>query len=118
LMNEAKLRDPGGFRDDRRLGEWWFARWLKTANIDDAKKAVTAFKQAWNRYPTNAALMAEMAMAMVASKSDAHEVARKAMEQDAINRDRGHIDRFLDEATRRKLEELLDGPIEQRPSHH
>ena len=109
LLNEAKARDPAGFRDRVRLGKWWFAKWLVTRHDNDIRNAVTAFEEASARYPTNAELMAELALSLVAMKSDARAiiVAQQALRQDAINHERGHVDRFLGQPTRQKLQQLL-----------
>ena len=112
LLQEARRRDPAGFRDDQRLGGWWLARWRKTADDNDIRAAVEAFRNAWNRYPTNVSLMADLALALNAAKSDsaAREMACQALMQDRLNHDRGHVDRFLDDATRLRLEGVCKEP--------
>ena len=108
LLRESKSRDPANFQDDRRLGEWWLARWGTTRDVKDAEAAVAAFGRARTRYPTNAALMAEMAFALDSAGSEAADgIARQALRQDDLNHERGHIDRFLGDPTRARLEMLL-----------
>jgi hypothetical protein len=111
LLQEAKSRDPGGFRDNRRLGEFWFAKWQKTGNDSDLGEAVQSFQNAWKRYPTNSTLMAELAFLLARSNSreEAEKVATQAIKQDTINHQRGHVDRFLPDETRRRLDQLIVG---------
>ena len=111
LLKEARLRDPSGFRDNRRLGEFWFAKWQKTGNDSDLGEAVQSFQNAWKRYPTNSTLMAELAFLLARSNSreEAEKIAMQAIKQDTINHQRGHVDRFLPDETRRRLDQLIVG---------
>ena len=112
LMGHARLRDPTSFRDDARLGAWWIARWNLTRQVSDAKEAVAAYESAVARYPTNALLMAELAFARDSAgfAESAKEIARQSLRQDDINHERGHIDRYLTDEVRIRLESLLDIP--------
>ncbi len=112
LMREAAARDPVNFQDDRRIGDWWLSRWQVTHELKDAQEAVAAFEQASARYPTNAMLMAELAFAFDAAEKggDASMVAHKAIAQDQINRERGHVDRVLADSVRTRLERLSATP--------
>jgi len=114
LLEEAKRRDPSGFRDDQRLGVWWLARWNHSRDTGDATQALDAFSRAWERYPTNAELMSQVAFSLELLKFDARakDVAGRALRQDEINHEWGHIDRFLDAATRIKLEQILDRDVQ------
>ena len=114
LMRDVKLRDPTSFRDDVRLGAWWIERWYSTKDAKDAEEAVAAYERVRARYPTNASLMAELAFARDSAGfgDSAKEVARQSLQQDAINHERGHIDRYLTDQIRIRLESLLDSPKE------
>ena len=114
LMRDVKLRDPTSFRDDVRLGSWWIARWNSTRNANDADEAVAAYESAWAHYPTNASVMAELAFARDSAGfiDSAKEMARQSLRQDAINHERGHVDRYLSGQVRIPLELLLDSPKE------
>ena len=108
LMRECRSRDPLNFQDERRLGDWWLARWRTTHDMKDVQESVSAYQQAEIRYPTNAMLMADHAMALEASRAvhEASSIAEKALGQDTINRERGHVDRFLDDQIRIRMEKL------------
>jgi len=109
LLREARSRNPLNFQDDRRLGDWWMARWRVTSQLADAQEAIAAYQFAWVRYPTNSVLMAELAFALDAAGivQKAGEIAERALRQDAINHDRGHVDRFLAGPIRIRLEKLV-----------
>ncbi|WP_397569263.1 O-antigen ligase family protein [Schlesneria sp. T3-172] len=109
LLNDAKRRNPTYFRDDVRLAEWWMERWRASQNSKDAAQAVAALERAWDRYPTNAILMSELAIACqrAGKLAQAREVAEKALRQEAINREWGHVDRYLEESRKRELESLI-----------
>jgi len=116
LMRDAISRDPTSFRDEIRLGKWWIGRWQVTKDVKDAEEAAVEFERAWFRYPTNASLMAELAIARNSAGfgKSAKEIARKALRQDAINHERGHIDRYIPDQTRIQLESLCDSPPERK----
>lgn len=109
LMRETQARDPGGFQDDRRLGEWWMAKWQVTSDKGDAEAAVQSLRRAWAKYPTNALLMSDMVSALVAAGNlpEATDVAKRALGQDAINHLWQHVDRYLPDDARQKLEKLV-----------
>ncbi len=113
LMQEVRLRDPVNPHDDRRLGDWWLTRWRVTQQPSDAEEAVTAYNRAWSCYPTNSFVMAELSFAFEAiGKFDqAADVARKALNQDQINHQRGHVDRYLVDSVKEKLGRLVDRQI-------
>ena len=115
-MRDVKLRDPTSFRDDFRLGAWWIERWNSTKNATDAKEAVAAYERVWVRYPTNSSIMAELAFARDSAGfvDSAKEVARQSLRQDTTNHERGHIDRYLPEQVRNRLESLLENPNQIR----
>jgi len=108
LMREAGSRNPVNFQEDRRLGDWWMARWRVTNQVEDAREAVTAYQHAWIRYPTNSMLMADLAFALDAAGTadEARAIAERAIQQDEINRKWKHIDRFLADPIRTQLDKL------------
>lgn len=108
LMRESSARDPRDFHGDRELGNWWLTRWRRTNQSADAQEAVAAFRSAWLRYPTNAQLMADLAFALDASGAihDASAVAEKAIRQDDINHQCGHVDKYLPDPIRTRLNTL------------
>jgi hypothetical protein len=55
--------------------------------------------------------MAELAFLLARSNSreEAEKIAMQAIKQDTINHQRGHVDRFLPDETRRRLEQLIAG---------
>ena len=112
LMREAGKRDPGNFHDDQTLGDWWLAKWRVTKNPQDANEAALALGRACARYPTNAMLKADFVTALEAAGEllRASEVAVEALQQDELNHQRGHVDRFLDDSTRLVLEKLVHDP--------
>ena len=116
LMRDVKSRDPTSFRDDVRLGSWWMERWYSTRNAGDAKEAVAAFERVCARYPTNALLMAELAFARDSAGlgDSAKEIASQSLRQDVINHERGHIDRYLSDQVRIRLESFVESPNEER----
>lgn len=109
LMLQAKLRDPDGFQDDFQLGQWWRSRWRRMSKPEDLQEAVNAFSRAASRYPTNAILHAEFALTLADSGDidSARKIAQQALAQDQINHQWGHVDRFLAESIRLRLEALL-----------
>ena len=110
LMREAQARDPGGFQDDCRLGEWWLAKWQVTAGKQDAEEAVQSFRKAWVKYPTNALLMSDLVSALQAADQipEAVTVAKRALDQDALNHQKQHVDRYLPDSVRQRLERLVE----------
>ena len=107
-LREAQMRDPQNPADELRMGDWWLAHWRTTNRQEDATQAVAAYSRAWRRYPTNAMLMADLVQALAAADDhrSAVDVARQALEQDAINRSRGHQDRYLPERMREELKAI------------
>ena len=108
MLRESISRDPGNYHDDRRLGEWWSARWRLTKDSGDALEAIESCRRALARNPTSAALICELAFAFesAGNEADAGDLAQRALRQDDINHSWGHVDRYLDERSRHRLEEL------------
>lgn len=116
LMEEARSRNPGLFQLDRNLGFWWQARWQVTKQSGDAQEAVAAFQRAWSKYPTNAQLMADLAFALesAGTVSEAAGIAEKATRQDNINHQYQHVDRYLSDPIRTRLNQLTASHSEGR----
>jgi predicted Zn-dependent protease len=94
----------------RSLGQLWWGRFEKTQDRVAAERAVTAFDAAVKRYPYHAALLAEWATALSgAGQTEAAQAAvRRALTQDDVNHRAEHTDKYLDAATRTRLEGLSD----------
>lgn len=111
LLNEARVRNPTSFRDDLRLAEWWGERWKMSRKPEDAEQSVAALERAWARYPTNASLIADLAIACqrAGQTARAKEMAIQSLKQDDINHAWGHVDRYLEERKKSELESLVSG---------
>jgi len=110
LLGEAVRRDPSNFHDDRRLGDWWQQRWQQSRRQSDAQAAADAYEHGWKRYPTNPILISQLALALDAAEEPerAREVAKRALMQDGINRERGHVDRYLADPVTDRLRVLAE----------
>ena len=97
LLLEAINRDPHNFQEPRTLGNRWMDRWRETQRGDDVDRAVGGLRRASDSYPTNASILAELAFALDASgqRGNANVTAKRAMDQDELNRKLGHVDRYL-----------------------
>lgn len=94
----------------RSLGQLWLTRYEKTLNQLDAQRAAIAFEAAVKRYPHHAMLLSEWAFALMGAgqTSDAQEAVRRALVQDDVNHQAGHIDKYLDAASRERLERMVE----------
>ena len=110
LQLEAIACDPHNFQGPRTLGNWWMARWRVTHDGDDARQAADWLRRASDSYPTNASILAELAVALDAGglRDDAFETAKRAMAQDKLNRKFGHVDRYLADELVAQLRMLVD----------
>jgi hypothetical protein len=110
-LQEATRLDPLNPARYRRLGEFYLARFKQSQNPNDAQAAADAFREAVDRYPTDAELRAACAGAF----ADAHLVAsakseaQRAIELDDINHRWGHTDRYLSDKTLARLNRLAAG---------
>jgi hypothetical protein len=106
---EASRRDPVNFWALRNLGTVWYQKWQRTGDAGDARQAVVWLRRAHELYPTNSAIQGELAFAMESAgeHEEAVNVARAALAQDAIYHQQGHVDRFLEDSVRRRLESLV-----------
>ena len=100
--------DPYNSRLYRRLGEMELARFARTADPHDAAAACDALAKAVERYPNDSSLRARYATALVSAgrTAAARREAEEAIHLDEINRQRGHTDRYLPDATLLTLRRL------------
>ena len=105
---EVRNRDPVNFWAPRTLGTIWFQKWQATHKLEDARQAVAWLRRACDSYPTNAAIRAELAVALESAgeRTDAVHAAQSALKQDDIYHQQGHVDRYLDASIRQRLETM------------
>ena len=104
LAELAIENDPFSSNGYRKLGNWYFQRYQRFGNMDDAVSAVKSFQKSLERYPNNARLVAEFATALSGTADvRASQMAVRALELDQINRQAGHRDRFLPDDIRAAL---------------
>jgi O-antigen ligase len=106
---EVHRRDPVNFWAPRQLGVLWLQRSRATGGADDAAQSVEWLEQALERYPTNSAIRAQLAFALVQARDSARavEMATGALAQDEVYRTQGHVDRYLEESLRTQLQSLI-----------
>ena len=125
LQKIAITLDPHNYRGYWTLGRWLGEKHGIAGRERELEDALTAYKQAVDRYPTNSRLLAEYAeMLHRASQSDdAAKFAATALQLDATNHREGHSDKYLSLPVLRSLESLrnaTDGNQKSRdsgPSH-
>jgi hypothetical protein len=100
-MTRAIRRDPYNPAFYRRVGEMYYARFIRANDQSDARRAAEEFSRAAALYPNDSSLRAKQATALAAAGQidGSQSVARHALELDAIARQHGHSDRYLSEAT-------------------
>ena len=104
-------RDPASNLGYRQLGRWYLERAESRASAADAKTAGEFLSQAVERYPHSAPLRADLAQALDQSgqAEPAAAQARQALELNQINRDAGHIEKFLPEELQKTLKRIAGG---------
>lgn len=104
----AIRRNPLGYHGYRALGELHLARAQETGADSDKQAAVSAFKLTLQRYPNHADLNALAANAFVTAGDyeSAASAALRAVQQDDINHNARHTDKFLGKEARKRVEEL------------
>jgi hypothetical protein len=102
---EVMQRDPINFWAPRTLGRVWLQKWQATRSSADAQEVVRWTTAAHDRYPTNSAIAAELAFALEAAGDHPQAVvaANRALTLDDIYHENGHVDRYLDESIRERL---------------
>jgi tetratricopeptide (TPR) repeat protein len=113
-MQAVITRLPFASRPYRRLGQIWMARFDHSRDAQDAVRAVAAYTDAIERYPHHAALLSELALAgeQAGLNEQTQEAARRAVQQDDLNRSAGHSDKYLNDQTRRRMQRLAAEPSE------
>ena len=106
---EARSRDPVNFWAPRTLGTVWHQKWQRTRELEDARQAVAWLGRAQDLYPTNAMIRAELAFALDSAdeRADAINTAQSALAQDDITHQQGHVDRYLDDSIRQRLQTMV-----------
>ncbi len=106
-QQRAIQRNPLSFQAHQALGQYYAARAERTGNSDDKINAVREIRLAIQRYPHNAALLAEAArvFALGGEIESAKLTALRALEQDDINHAAGHTDKRLTEKQRQELQQ-------------
>ncbi|MBX3440651.1 MAG: O-antigen ligase family protein, partial [Planctomycetaceae bacterium] len=109
-QQQAIERDPRNASRWRGLGEIWDSRWQKWGDEESALAAAAALREAVIRYPNQAAAQAALAVAAQRSgeAADALEAAQKALKLDTLNRQRGHVDKFLTAAQLAELHKISE----------
>ena len=112
-LHEVLIRDPVNFWAPRTLGTWWLQKWHATHEVEDVRQAVYWLRRAHQLYPTNSGIQAELAIALDSAqqRADAVDAAQAALTQDDIYHQYGHVDRYLDDFTRRQLQSLVTGSL-------
>lgn len=107
-LAQVRLRDPMNFWAPKTLGTLWMQKWQRSHIKEDAEQAVRWTSLAHGLYPTNSVIWSDLALAYEASGDSlqAAEAARGALAQDAIYHKHGHVDRYLEESVRQRLEKL------------
>jgi O-antigen ligase len=103
--------DPDNPSPYRRLGQMYAAKFARSQDPADAAAAADSLSDAVDRYPNDASLRAERATAFsdAGRTADAKKEAERALQLDEINRQNGHTDRYLSDATVLQLRRLAAG---------
>jgi len=108
----AMQRDPANGEWPYQLGRCWILSYKKTNQVEHAGTAAEWLHRAWQKYPTNAEWAADWAEAAQAAGQfdDARRAAEIALKQDDLNRQLGHVERWLPESRRNELINWKDSP--------
>ena len=93
------------------LGDLWWLRYELLVDSTSAQEALAAYRQAAQRYPHLATLQGKLAQAAEVNGEAplARQAAELALELDAANRQAGHVDKYLPDAVRERLEAIVGG---------
>jgi hypothetical protein len=117
---QAINRSPHTASFKYHLGHWLLERAERDSNTDLAKQSVESLSQAVTGYPTEPQWLAELAIAQHAAgdTQQAATTAAKALDLDTLNHKAGHIDRYLDAETIRRLAAVGPVPTGQSPAEN
>lgn len=114
FQTEAIRRDPRSAARLATLADHHESRFRAVGDVSDGERAAELLAGALDRYPTNPALRSRRAILLAdlgrldESKTEAAEAARL----DEINRAEGHVDRWLPDDVRNRVESILaDEPM-------
>jgi len=112
---EASRRNPDSGIYEYQIGLRYRQRFQQTMNRDFALEAADRLAKALLSYPTHPRWNAEYALTLADAglPERAQRAARKTLELDSINRNAGHLDRFLPDSILTTVRELAE--IETRP---
>lgn len=113
-LAEARRRHPTSAYWWQREAEYWLALWERTGERQPAVSAARSAAQAVALYPTLTVGWVLWSDAAEAAQDPqtALKAARRALEQDDINRRWGHVERVLPETVRQRLEKRLGSASE------
>jgi O-antigen ligase len=113
---QAVGRSPRTASFKYHIGHWLLERAEREASIDLARQSVDWLDQAVIGYPTEPRWLATLALGWQAAGNNQQAVATaaKALDLDALNRDAGHVDRYLDQETLRRLAETVQRPVDRQ----
>src|SRR5690606_4285642 len=107
-QQEAIHLDPRAAGGWQTLGDLWWMRYELLVDAQSAQQALAAYRQAVELYPNLAMLQGRLSEAAVVSGDAelARRSAARALELDAANRQAGHVDKYLPEDLRGRLETI------------
>ncbi len=110
-LDAAWRRYHGSYLIARQAARLWTERAAATAAAEDRQQAVDWVQRAVSASPTNALLQADLALAQSAAgdQTAAAEAARRALAQQQINEEQGHVDRYLPPELLIRLATLVAG---------
>jgi len=113
-ITEARRRNPFDPYLVRMTGLLWLVRYDRTHAAQDAREATVHLREAVRRYPHQAAILADLARALVPLEpAEARNYAQKAVAQDDLNRSYGHYDKMLPDPLREQMQGLAKGGAEE-----
>jgi hypothetical protein len=108
-QREAIARDPRNSGGYSTLAHLYLGRFKHTGQMADASAAVDAARQALTLYPNHAITQSQLAegLSLAGRPDEARQVARRALELDAINEHAGHIDKRLPKGRLELMQKIL-----------
>ncbi|MFG0332081.1 MAG: O-antigen ligase family protein, partial [Maioricimonas sp. JB049] len=120
-QREAIARNPNAPALRNLLGEWYLDGFEQTQDPEYLLNAIEEFHAMTALYPNHARYQATLARALdqAGETNEAVDVARRALALDAMNRQRGHVDKLVEDAVRTELQAIsakrTDGSLDDRP---